>query len=479
MGAASKMGGRGAGPEAPAGKVEGAACICCAGRGGDEFGDCPLCEGCTVAGGDAPQPEPCWTACPCITCTAPASATKQSSAELENPQSGFWRHRWRLPGAGASWTLSGHSRALERTGFCIEEARIFLDAGVGWRNPTSTPLAILVTHGHIDHVNALPLLLRCNGDPAVFVPREHLNGVREMCRMTWAVKRIDGSEAAGRRADLEPAPVADARPESLGCPLQELGVRDPAPQDVRGRLWVPVEPGCSALLPGKQGLVVRTVECYHTVADVGYIVCETKKTLRGKTPEAQAELDALYARLGADKRAAGQAIGAMRKSGAAVDVEEAVPRLAFLCDTTAQVFGPCADCRAGRPEACAFGDRARAPHGRRCAAAEAAEAQAAAILACPTVVVECSFLAAGGMTEEQSEAEATLRGHLSWSQLRPVVVANPRTTFVLVHFSERYSDRQIREHFLAQPGADAESTPNNVVLWLDSGVLDFTSPAAE
>mmetsp|Transcript_72427 Transcript_72427/g.223803 ORF Transcript_72427/g.223803 Transcript_72427/m.223803 type:complete len:465 (-) Transcript_72427:116-1510(-) len=456
----------------------GTTCICCGGAGGDQYGSCPLCDGRPLDNGTSPGLKLAWAFCSCTTCTIPASTVKQSSTEAQNPQAGYWRHRWRLPGAGSSWTLSGHSRSLERTGFCIEEARIFLDAGVGWRDPTSTPVAILVTHGHIDHVNALPLLLRCNGDPAVFVPRDHLNGVREMCRMTWAVKRRDGSDAAGRRTDLESAPLASAGPGRLGSTVLELGVRDPAPQSERGRLWVPVEAGCSVLLPGKQGLLVRTVECYHTVADIGYIVCETKRTLRGRTPEFQAQLDALYEQTGADKRAAGQAIGAMRKTGATMEVEEAAPRMAFLCDTTVQVFGPCADCLAGRPEACVFADKAKSPNGRRCPTREAAEAQLASIMACSVVVVECTFLAAGGMTQAESEAQAILRGHLSWSQLRPVVEANPRTTFVLVHFSERYSDSDIRRHFLDGAGSDAGSTPKNVVLWLDSGVLNFSAPTS-
>ena len=42
---------------------------------------------------------------------------------------------------------------------------------VGWKDPTSNPEAILVTHGHIDHCNALPMLLRCgDSDPAVVRP---------------------------------------------------------------------------------------------------------------------------------------------------------------------------------------------------------------------------------------------------------------------------------------------------------------------
>lgn len=372
------------------------------------------------------------------------------------------------------WTLSGHSRALERTGFVLEEPRIFLDAGVGWRNPTSTPEAILVTHGHIDHVNSLPLLLRCNGDPAVFVPRTHLNGVREMCRMTWAVKREDGSHGAGQRADVQPPAVVPAPANGVGSDISRFAVRDAAPQGVRGRMWVPVESGSSVLLPGKQGLLVKTVQCFHTVADIGYIICETRRSLQGKTQEAQAELDSLRASPAADKRAAGQRMGAMRRAGLVVDVDEAAPRVAYLCDTTVQVFGPCEACCAGRPEACTFAQSERAPFGQRCMPSREAELQRRAILACPAVVVECTFLAAAGMSEAEAEAEAIMRGHVSWSQLRPVVMANPDTTFVLVHFSERYKDADVRDHFAAKGGA-GEGTPRNVVLWLDSGIVDLSA----
>jgi len=466
------MDGGGGGSNGKAVLVAGTDCICCRGRGFDQFGICPLCEGAPLTDGEGLKLA--WSACACSTCAVPSASARQVRAEAENPQVGYWRHRWRIPGPGSAWTLSGHSRALERTGFCILEPRIFLDAGVGWRNPTSTPLAILVTHGHIDHVNALPLLLRCNGDPAVFVPRAHLNGLREMCRMTWSVKREDGSKAAGQRSDVQPPPAPELLAGHLGRPAAALGVRDPALQDARGRLWVPVAPGCSVVLPGKQSLLVRTVECFHTVADIGYIIYETKQVLRGATAQAQAELDALYERLNSDKKGAGQAIGAMRRSGAAVEAGEAVPRLAYLCDTTAQVLGPCASCAAGNPGACAFAGAETAPYGRRCLVGEAAEAQRAAVLACPTVVIECSFLGAGGMTEAESEAEAVARRHASWSHLRPTVLGNPRITFVLVHFSERYSDVEVREHFLAGAGCE-DGPPRNVVLWLDSGVVDFSS----
>merc|ERR1711971_74111 len=91
------------------------------------------------------------------------------------------------------------------------ELEIFLDAGIGWRTPTANPSAILLTHAHSDHILALPSLLRCgSADPAVFVPHEHFNGIREMCRMTWGVKGPDGTSRVGKREDVDGLPTRDA-----------------------------------------------------------------------------------------------------------------------------------------------------------------------------------------------------------------------------------------------------------------------------
>lgn len=84
---------------------------------------------------------------------------KQLQSELENPQAGMWRHRWRIPGT-KSWTLTGHSRSMERSGFMLEELKIMFDAGVATKDLSPALDAILLTHGHIDHINALPMLLR-------------------------------------------------------------------------------------------------------------------------------------------------------------------------------------------------------------------------------------------------------------------------------------------------------------------------------
>ena len=160
--------------------------------------------------------------CPCQTCCH--DLEKQRRQESRYPQAAYWRHRLRLK--GTPWTLSGHSRALERTGFFLEEPKVFLDAGVAFKTTTNgNSNAILVTHTHIDHINALQFLLRTPSDPAVLIPRQHLNQIREYTRLSWGIKGEDGSKRAGTRVDVEHGPTI---PTSLGSgvvtPAEEVGV---------------------------------------------------------------------------------------------------------------------------------------------------------------------------------------------------------------------------------------------------------------
>ena len=83
-------------------------------------------------------------------------------------------------------------------------------------------------------------------------------------------------------------------------------------------------------------------------------------------------------------------------------------------------------------------------------------------------VVECSFIGAAGMTDEEADTQGIQRGHTSWRQLQVHVVAHPEIVFVLCHFSKRYTDVEIEEYFRSQQYCC------NIVLWLDSGIIDFS-----
>lgn len=241
-------------------------------------------------------------------------------------------------------------------------------------------------------------------------------------------------------------------------------IRDAAPAGIKGWAWVPVDPGLTVALPGKQNIAVRTVRCYHSVADIGYILGETKRVLRGVSAEHQAALEHLLEKAQQRDILAGQEIGKMKRNGQLTECEEFAPKLAYLCDTTVQVFGACPTCNAsGGCHTCPFAMPDISPHGSACELSAEAIKQTDAIFACPNIIVECTFLGTAGMTEVQAQSEAMMRGHISWAQLQPIVLSHPEITFVLVHFSERYTDAQIRSYFA--------SGPPNVVLWLDSGIM--------
>ena len=74
----------------------------------------------------------------------------------------------------------------------------------------------------------------------------------------------------------------------------------------------------------------------------------------------------------------------------------------------------------------------------------------------PVVITECSFLYDG------HKAQADRTKHTFWGDLAPVIRKFPRTTFVLVHFSLRYSDSEIRRFF-----AKMDDAPGNIVVWID------------
>ncbi|QPG98448.1 hypothetical protein C2857_007619 [Epichloe festucae Fl1] len=74
----------------------------------------------------------------------------------------------------------------------------------------------------------------------------------------------------------------------------------------------------------------------------------------------------------------------------------------------------------------------------------------------PVVITECSFL----YDEHSQQADKTKQ--TKWRDLEPIIRKWPRTTFVLTHFSMRYSDRQVCDFFRT-----LRHLPPNMVIWAD------------
>lgn len=66
----------------------------------------------------------------------------------------------------------------------------------------------------------------------------------------------------------------------------------------------------------------------------------------------------------------------------------------------------------------------------------------------PTIIVECTYLM------EDEEILGKQNKHICWSQLKPVILKNLDTQFILIHFSLKYNDDFIKNFF------EQENVPN-------------------
>ena len=194
---------------------------------------------------------------------------------------------WRIAGTGLS--LSGYSRANDKTFFHVPELRCALDAGLVEGRQVDT---VLLTHTHHDHVKDLDFLAAKAGTD-VYLPAASLSYAEDF--LTASAKLNHG---------------ADYDPGLAGHALHGVGQGDEFRFGKRHH--------------------VRVVECQHKVPCVGYAVSEVGKAL---VPEFAALRESLP----------GKEFGALmarkRAEGVAVEQEVLRPLFVFMGDTHPDVFG--------------------------------------------------------------------------------------------------------------------------------------------
>lgn len=139
----------------------------------------------------------------------------------------------------------------------------------------------------------------------------------------------------------------------------------------------------------KQVMEIDTVGADHSVPTVVYGFSLVKD-----------KLDPKYSSL------SGKEIGALRKQGVPITIETVEKKLSYVLDTSIQIFKD-------NPF----------------------------LLDYPIVIVECTFI------YDDELALASQKKHIHWLELKPYVVANPKTLFILTHFSLRYRDHLVRDFF--------------------------------
>lgn len=177
--------------------------------------------------------------------------------------------------------------------------------------------------------------------------------------------------------------------------------------------FVPISPiySTQCLVVNKQQIVLETVGAYHGIPTVvyGFSVIKNK-------------LDPKYIGL------SGKELAQLKVNGINVSQVVTEKKFCYVLDTSIKIF-----------EEHKF------------------------LLEYPVIIVECTFF-----TDDEIE-QANKRKHIHWLQLKPYVVQNPNALFILVHFSERHKENEIKIFFDNIKNVDGIT---NIHPWLTEVLVD-------
>ena len=167
---------------------------------------------------------------------------------------------------------------------------------------------------------------------------------------------------------------------------------------------ITVEPGDNIpILIKKVNYGLEIFKCYHQVPCVGYGVYNKRKKLKEE-----------YSKL------SGKEIAELRKQGVDINYDLINKLFVYLGDTGKEIF-------------------------------ENKEWEK--IVEYPTIIIECTFI----LDEEIEQARKT--NHIHWKDLEQIVDKYKDNSFILIHFSQRYDNSEIRKFF-------EEKNKKNVIPWI-------------
>ena len=306
---------------------------------------------------------------------------------------------WRFPKPFRHYVLTGRSRAAWHTSFVIQQLNLLLDAGLCVNK--LRPKHIFLTHGHNDHTLLSPAFVNREDPPDIYCPVE-IAEIFDQFILGNSILNLGG--LVGPHDPDGPGAESDGEGELIhygDCEEEHHKSRWLNTHVTHG-----LRPGDVVPLPRLKDIYATAFACDHTVPCLGYVFSLVTQRLKSE-----------YSSL------APHEIRDLRESGVEITAPHWAPFLAFLGDTTADIL-------LAEPEWLRQG--------------------------IPVVITECSFL----YPEHKDQAIRTK--HTIWSELEKVVRKWPKTTFILMHFSLRYSDQEIRDFF-----KQMEDPPSNIVVWID------------
>lgn len=309
---------------------------------------------------------------------------------------------WRFPGKHKQYVLTGRSRAAWHTSFVIPQLNLLLDAGLIINR--LRPKHIFLTHGHSDHTLLTPAFVKRDDPPDIFCPAEMKVALDDFLRAKTILNKgglvtADDPARAGTNSVEEDEELDDQDEElSTASTHKRHWLQTHETHGIRAGDTVP--------LRRTVDFTAEAFHCDHQVPCLGYVFKVNSQKLKQE-----------YAgRKGAELKQ-------LRESGVVITAPQSTPVFAFLGDTTAATL-------ASEPQWLKDG--------------------------IPVVITECSFL------HEEHREQSIKTKHTIWSDLENIIRKWPKTTFVLTHFSLRYSDEAVRQFF-----DDMTDPPPNIVVWID------------